>query len=387
MLGEGGYKLEGYNLDKMKIAYLNNHSAVCKFILQLAKTKGAQVYLPLICPENGGFSMDAARASRTLHISELDDLDIYSSTTPTPLQMSKLNSLDLVIIPGAVRSRCLLAVAQTTLAKTCILEWGDINNTPVHHEWNSALTRKNVNRAVCYKYLDTNAFLLPLGYDFSSLASFTTKRASLGDHVCLIASRLGHGSYSLPHVEAMLECLSSQKLKLVIMGKEISRITGSYLASKYSTRWQGIAYYSDLDQDSFYSMLATSQALLYWITEPTVLQYSAIEANYLDVPIIYSTKSLIAKYLDHTDPLRICLNKKYLAEEILIQHQGQILNDRVLEGLENWDQLLSGRALWPLSSVKSKISLRPKNTLAPHYALVLIRILLSLLDRLKRGPR
>ena len=328
----------------MRIAYLNNHATACRFIVKEAARYGCNVYIPVIAHEQGALASNEARAVRTLDLESLDDLDIYSDLFPAQRHMDALEQCHLIIVPGAVRSGCLLFLAQKLATNVLILEWGDVGNTRVHFEYNIALSRRNCLRAVCYSSLDPYAFHLPLGCDFTLLdnALRANRQRKSTNYVCLIASRLYRDGYTFSKVTKMLNRVHSTSLDLVIMGKEIPAASGEFLKQTYSDRWRGIASYSDLPTSEFYGTLANSQALLYWMDEETVLQYSAIEANYLGVPIVSLNSSLVTKYLQADDPLVIPRGSKSVDMEMLLhQKKSQDVCHKIFVGLDNWGKLLS----------------------------------------------
>lgn len=328
----------------MRIAYLNNHATACRFIIKEAARYGCNVYIPVIAHERGALASNEARAVRTLDLESLDDLDIYSDLFPARRHIDALQQCHLIIIPGAVRSVCLLFLAQNLNTKVLILEWGDVGNTRVHSEYNIALSRRNCLRAVCYSSLDPSAFHLPLGCDFTLLdnAIRANGQRKSTNYLCLIASRLYQDGYTFSGVTNMLNRVHSASLELVIMGKEIPTASGEFLKQTYSDRWRSIAYLTDLPTSEFYGTLANSQALLYWMDEETVLQYSAIEANYLGVPIISLNSSLVTKYLNADDPLVIPRGGMSVNIEMLLnQKKSQGVCHNVLGGLDNWGKLLS----------------------------------------------
>lgn len=347
---------------RLRLAWLNNHNTATEFIAKTCSNYGAEVYIPLLCPEKGAAAFDVAKNLRTINnLHELDSLNVYRDDSPglSARQILELNSFDYVIIPGAVRTKPLFEVASLCSAKILIYEWGDVGNVKLHRDWDRFLIRPNVRLAVTNKTLSDHAIYLPLGLPEEKLKRVIDGRSSdLAAGACLslqtrpnlyndryallIASRLYKNCYADSYIRQMLDVLRSNRLGLVIAGKDISAQYAQMLYLHNHEHWNWVQIYSDLPDLQFYSILGKSSCLLYWMNEKYVCQYSALEANYLGVPVVYFEDTMISAYMHPSDSLRLTVTDRAReVDDLLMSSRLQPLIQNFYIDQSDWTRLFN----------------------------------------------
>jgi hypothetical protein len=292
-----------------RVAYLNNHNTAAPFVVETMAALGAETYLPLVCPERGALSGPAAAQLRTARLEPkeqtlLDVVDWYNEALTVDVRvLACLDSLfDVVIIPAAVRTPNLRVTAHLLSTRVIVFEWGDIMGITTHAEYDAAVARANVRRAVAYQRLGADLLHLPLGLPRGIAAALARSDAvRQSDTVIIAVSRLW-ARYSRTQLLELLEAIHAPSFHLLIVGKDHGDT--SFL-QRYTSRWQSITARADQPVEALYRSYKQSAALLYWMREPTVLQYSALECITLGTPVIYYAQSLLSAVMPAADPCRV----------------------------------------------------------------------------------
>ncbi len=294
------------------VAFLNNHNTAVPFVVSMLHRQGAETYIPLKCPEVGSLSGQAARDIRTAALAPdveilLDEVDVYSpELTVTGDHVAIMDAtFDLVIIPGAVRTPNLIHLAESLRTIVVIYEWGDTGGTIIHPEYSRAVgTRPNVHLAVAYDVFGSDHIHLPLLLP-ESLSPGTDLE---GNHYpsptfAVVASRINHeAGYTRDNVIRFLEGIERPHDGLAFLGKDHNDPT---FFSDYRKHWGHVYVDSDLPRDELLNRFRSVNALLYWIRESAILQFTALECTALGTPVVYFHDTLLSRYMPPGDPCRI----------------------------------------------------------------------------------
>lgn len=346
-------------------AFLNNHNTAAPFVVKMLADLGVDTYIPSRCAESGACAGDAAKALRTSRLSTevcecLDEIDFYADTRTIDMaHVDVLNaSFDLVVIPGATRTPNLLFLAETLAVPVVIYEWGDINGITMHREYHKASSRANVRVAVAYSDFDRTLLHLPLGFaECPSGAAIQSGRDQCGVQtnaghtvptIVTIASRLtGPHGYTHNHLKRALKMIRATHARLLVLGKH--HVDTRFLKS-FWFKWKSIERRSDLSRADLLQELRSAAAFLYWMREPAVLQYVALESAALGTPVIYWADTLLSRYMPVVDQCRLSgsLNLRRLLAELADENarrtiaakQWECLQSLTIDARLKWSRML-----------------------------------------------
>ncbi|HVY61641.1 MAG TPA: hypothetical protein VHF22_08310, partial [Planctomycetota bacterium] len=315
-------------------------------------------YLPVRCAEVGAVAGETARALRTLRLSPdvealLDEIDIYGAElTVTAHHVEAFSaSFEVVIIPGAIRTPNLIFLAEALTTRVVILEWGDVGGVVFHSEYAVAAKRPTVRIAVAYRDFCRDSLHLPLGLPELPAIDPTATDGKANLPTCVaVASRLtrGAGCYSREHLRAALDGVRARDARLLLLGKDHHDARFLWW---YWRRWKRIDRRVDLSRLELLSQLRSATALLYWLREPAVLQYVALECAALGTPVIYWADTLLSRYMPITDSCRVTAGSQIgpLIRELseatrarsVASQQGKALRALTEDTIEKWAKLLA----------------------------------------------
>ena len=314
----------------MKFLLIINHRNACLSITGVLRALGADFYVPALChiePDSALVQGPLAKSLRTIDDPILDTINFYTNATPENIakMITRLNeSYDAVLfIPNIFSLEISHLICAKSTKKVIIYQWGNIaqcdpytyipthilpGSSPSTHPTIYYGYSLEANFASDYKNLFKNKIILPL--TLNPAVEKYQRVSNENKKGMVIISRL-HNGYSQNLYSSAKYLIDKYKLHVCFYGHN----EGASIPIPYEHNFS-------CDLETLYAKMKESQYLIYLINEPYVVQYSALEAISIGLPVFYLKGTLLGRLIGESNYFE-CNSLDEMGSKITAQNFGQ----------------------------------------------------------------
>lgn len=287
----------------MKIALIINHNTAAPSLAQILKEINNDIYIPIECnSELYAFTGEEVKNVRTINDTILDSINFYQKFNDNDYKISLFvnqinNNYDmLILIPQIFNFYTITRILSEVKVKIITLIWGSIADYNISKNFSLLDFDKNYNNIyfgfandkiyneIPYNNLKhritTPLSLNTLIFPYENKWIFNSTQIGM-----IIISRININTYENILFQKTEHMIKKYGLNLIFYGK--NKILNFKYKEKFGSNIENI-----------YQDMISSNYLIYLINEKNMIQYNALEAIFIGLPVFYLRTTLLAKLID-----------------------------------------------------------------------------------------